>query len=133
LKLFLVIALAGIAGALGAATPSGEEASAIGQKWLSLLDNQEYEESYTQAGPMFRNEVMHDQWLASLKKFRLPLGPMISRTASRIDLAKTMPAAPDGDYAIIHYKTVLQSKTITERLTLAMQDGRWQVYAYAIH
>jgi hypothetical protein len=58
---------------------------------------------------------------------------MISRTASRIDLAKTMPAAPDGDYAIIHYKTVLQSKTITERLTLAMQDGRWQVYAYAIH
>jgi hypothetical protein len=133
LKLILVIALAGIAGALAAATPSGEEASAIGQKWLSLLDNQEYEESWTQAGNLFRNEVRHDQWLASLKQFRLPLGPMISRTASRVDLVKTLPAAPDGDYAIIHYKTVLQSKTITERLTLAMEDGRWQVYAYAIH
>ncbi|HWE50059.1 MAG TPA: DUF4019 domain-containing protein [Bryobacteraceae bacterium] len=133
MKLILVIALAGIAGALSAAAPAGEEASAIGQKWLSLLDDQKYEESWTQAGSMFRNEVKHDQWLASLQKFRLPLGPLISRTASRVDLAKTLPAAPDGEYAIIHYKTVLQSKTITERLTLAMEDGKWQVYAYAIH
>jgi hypothetical protein len=116
-----------------ATTPAGEEASAIGQKWLALLDDQKYEESYTAAGSMFRNEVMHDQWLASLEKFRGPLGPLVSRTAQRVDLAKTLPAAPDGEYAIIHYKTVLQNKTITERLTLAMEDGKWQVYAYAIH
>jgi hypothetical protein len=134
MRLILIVTLAAIASTrAGAAAPSGEEASAIGQKWLALLDDQKYEESWTAAGSMFRNEVKHDQWLASLERFRLPLGPMVSRTASRVDLAKTLPAAPDGDYAIIHYKTVLQNKTITERLTLAMEDGKWQVYAYAIH
>jgi len=134
LRLSMIVIVAALAAFLGAAaTPAGEEASAIGQKWLGLLDDQKYEESYTAAGSMFRNEVMHDQWLASLEKFRLPLGPLVSRTAQRIDMAKTLPAAPDGEYAIIHYKTALQNKTITERLTLVMEDGKWQVYAYAIH
>ena len=134
LRLSLIVTLAALAATLlTAATPAGDEASAIGQKWLALLDDQKYEESYTAAGSMFRNEVRHDSWIASLEKFREPLGPLVSRTASRVDLAKTLPAAPDGEYAIIHYKTVLQNKTITERLTLAMEDGKWQVYAYAIH
>ncbi len=134
MRLILTVTLAAIAAAFAvAATPSGDEASAVGQKWLALLDDQKYEESYTAAGSMFRNEVRHDDWLASLEKFRRPLGSLVSRSASRVDLAKTLPAAPNGDYAIIHYKTSLQNKTITERLTLVLDDGKWQVYAYAIH
>jgi hypothetical protein len=135
LRLIFAITLAGITGALMmVAAPAEEEASTTGQKWLALVDDQKYEESWKQAGSMFRDEVKQEQWVVSLKRFRDPLGPLISRTSSRVEFAKSLRGAPDGDYAIIHYTTSFKNKNdVTERLTLVKEDGRWQVAAYAIH
>jgi hypothetical protein len=134
MRLISMVALAGIAGALlTIAGPAKDEASTIGQKWLALLDDQKYEESGKQAGSMFRNEVKPDSWVASLKRFHDPLGSLVSRTASKVDFAKTLRGAPDGDYAIIHYTSEFKNKSITERLTLVKEDDNGQVAAYAIH
>lgn len=135
MRLKLAIAVFGIASALFAlAGPAEDEASTAGEKWLSLLDNQKYEESWKQAGTMFRSEVTQEQWVDSLQRFRDPLGAMVSRAPSRVDFAKTLRGAPDGDYAIIHYKTNFKTKdAVTERLTLVKEDGKWQMAAYAIH
>jgi len=135
LRLIFLITVTGIAAALiaVAATPE-EEASAIGQKWLALLDDQKYEESWTQASAMFRSEVTQERWLAALKQSRAPLGSVDSRTTARVDFTKSLRGAPDGDYAIIHYTTGFKNKTgVTERLTLVKEDGKWQAAAYAIH
>jgi hypothetical protein len=116
------------------AGPAEEEASAAGEKWLALLDDLKYEESWKQAASMFRDEVKQEQWVASLKRFRDPMGTLVSRTVSRVDFAKTLRGAPDGDYAIIHYTTDFKNKSaVTERLTLVKEDDRWQAAAYAIH
>jgi hypothetical protein len=135
MRLILVIALAGIAAALTIfAGPAEDEASAAGQKWLALLDDQKYEESWQQAASMFRDQVKQEQWIVSLKRFRDPLGPVVSRTAAHIDFTKTLRGAPDGDYAIIHFTTTFKNKSdVTERLTLVREDGKWQAAAYAIH
>ena len=130
-----VFALAALTGGLSHAIagPAEDEASAAGVKWLTLLDDQKYEESWNQAGSTFKSEVMKDQWVDGLTRQRRPMGPVVARTATRVDFTKTMRGAADGEYAIIHYKSELQNKTITERLTLAKEDGKWQVVAYAIH
>ncbi len=135
MRLIAVMTLLGVVGTwLATAAPDAEEASTSGQKWLALLDDQKYEESWKEAGSLFRSEVTQEQWIASLKHFRDPLGSMISRAFSRIDFAKTLRGAPDGDYAIIHFTTSFKNKNdVTERLTLVKEDGRWQVAAYAIH
>lgn len=114
-------------------TPEGEAAAAVGQKWLELLDGQKYAESWKGAGAAFRDQVTEQQWLTALKRSREPLGGLVTRTASRVDFTESLRGAPDGHYCVIHYTTALQNKTITERLTLLMEDGRWQVTAYAIH
>ena len=134
MRLIFVVTLLGIAGALVAvaATPE-EEASTIGQKWLSLLDDQKYEESWKLAGSTFRDQVKQEQWVGALKRSRQPLGSLVSRAASRVQFASTLTGAPDAEYAIIHFATSLQNKTITERLELVKEDGKWQVFAYAIH
>lgn len=116
-----------------AAGPAEDEVSAIGEKWLALLDAQKYEDSWIQSGSMFRDQVKQEEWVAVLKRARDPLGALDARTASRVDFAKTLRGAPDGDYAIIHYKTEFKAKSVTERLTLVKEDGKWQVMAYAIH
>ena len=135
MRLLAVVTLLGMAGALTlVAAPDAEEASTSGQKWLALLDDQKYAESWKQAGAMFRSEVTQEQWIASLQRFRDPLGSMVSRASARIDFAKTLRGAPDGDYAIIHFTTSFKNKSdVTERLTLVKEDGKWQVAAYAIH
>jgi hypothetical protein len=135
MRLIAVLTLLGVAGVgLAKATPDAEEASTSGEKWLALLDDQKYEESWKQAGSLFRSEVTQEQWIASLKRFRDPLGSMISRASARIDFAKTLRGAPDGDYAVIHFTTSFKNKTdVTERLTLVKEEGKWQVAAYAIH
>jgi len=134
-RLIFVITLAAISTALIAgASPAEDEASATGQKWLALLDDQKYEESWKQAGSLFRDEVNQDQWVAALRRSREPMGPVISRATARVDFVKSLRGAPDGDYAIIHFTTSFKNKSnVTERLTLAKEDGRWQVSAYAIH
>jgi len=131
----LVIILTVIAAALLTfAGPAEDEAAAAGQKWLGLVDGQKYEESWQQAASMFRDQVKQEQWVVSLKRFRDPLGPVVSRTAARVDFAKTLRGAPDGDYAIIHFTTTFKNKSdVTERLTLVKEDGKWQAAAYAIH
>jgi hypothetical protein len=134
LRLIFIVTLAAIAGVLMtvAATPS-DEAVTVGQSWLSLLDNQKYAESWKQAGSVFRDQVRQEQWIDALKKSRGPLGSLVSRTASRVQLTTSLRGAPDGEYAIIHFATSLRNKDITERLTLVKEDGRWQVAAFAIH
>ena len=130
--LFLSVLVA-VAGFLVQAAPA-DEASASGQKWLALLDEQRYEESWQQAAAMFRDEVKQDRWVEVLKASREPLGSLVSRATSRVDFTKTLRGAPDGDYAIIHFTTSFTNKDgVTERLTLVKQDGRWQVAAYAVH
>jgi hypothetical protein len=136
--IFLLAAAAGswIAAALSNEGPAGEEeaASAAGQKWLSLVDQEKYADSWNQADPSFRDQVTLERWLAALKRFRQPLGPLLSRTASRVEFTKTLRGAPNADYCIIHFSTAFEKqKGVTERLTLVKQGDAWQVTAYAIH
>jgi Protein of unknown function (DUF4019) len=122
----IFVALAGIAAALLTfAGPAEGEASTAGPKWLALLDDQKYEESWQQAASMFRDQVKQDQWVVFLKRFRDPLGPPVSRTASRVDFAKTLRAAQDGDYAIVHFTTTFKNKS--DDRTSHIGERRWQM------
>ncbi len=110
-----------------------QEASAAGQKWISLLDDQKYEESWNQAGSPFRNEVGQEQWVTALRRSRAPLGKAVSRTSSHIEFARSFRGHPNGEYATVNFATDFKSQgVLTERLTLVKEDGRWQMVAYAI-
>jgi hypothetical protein len=134
LRRILFCILAAISGNLimiGA--PAEDDAATAGPKWLSLVDDEKYEESWNQASSMFRHEVTQEQWLAALKRSRAPLGSLVSRTTSRVEFTRFLRGAPEGDYAIIHFTTAFTSKSATERLTLVKEDGRWQMAAYGIY
>ena len=114
-------------------SPAEDDAATAGQKWLSLVDDEKYVESWNQASSMFRHEVTEQQWITALKRSRAPLGSLVSRTPSRVEFSKFLRGAPEGDYAIIHFTTAFTRKSATERLTLVKEDGRWQMAAYGIY
>jgi len=102
--------------------------------WLALVDRGKYSESWDQAADFFKNAVKKDQWQASLKGFRDPLGKVVARKLKSKQYTKTLPGAPDGEYVMIQYETSFEKKksaieTITPMLD---KDGKWRVSGYYI-
>jgi hypothetical protein len=109
-------------------------AVASADTWLILADGGKYPETWDQAAGYFKTAVAKDQWLASLKAVRLPLGKVVARKLKSKMYTKTLPGAPDGAYVVIMYDTQFENKksaveTVTPMLD---KDGKWRVSGYYI-
>jgi hypothetical protein len=50
-----------------------------------------------------------------------------------VDFEKALPGVPDGQYAIIHFKTTFEKKAdATESVTMMMDGGSWKGAGYFI-
>jgi hypothetical protein len=59
---------------LAADEAAEKAAQAAAQKWLSLVDQGKYAESWESAAAYFKNAVSEKQWLQSMKGARQPRG-----------------------------------------------------------
>jgi Protein of unknown function (DUF4019) len=103
--------------------------------WLTLADGGKYSETWDQAATYFKDRLTKDQWIASLKGGRTPLGKVLSRKLKSKMYTKSLPGVPDGEYVVIMYDTQFENKksaveTITPMLD---KDGKWRVAGYLIH
>jgi len=115
---------------------SGREKAAVAaaEKWLTMIDEGNYAESWKEAADYFKSAVSREQWAQSLQAVRQPLGKIISRKVKDAIYLTTMPGAPDGEYFVIRFDTSFQNKksaveTVTPMLD---KDGRWRVSGYYI-
>jgi hypothetical protein len=111
-----------------------ETAIASAQKWLTLIDEGKYSESWNQAAGFFKTAVSKKDWLKSMEAFRKPLGALISRKLKSKKYTTSLPGAPDGKYVVIQYETSFEHKksaieTVTPMLD---KDGKWRVSGYYI-
>jgi hypothetical protein len=113
-----------------------KEKSAVNtaKTWLKLVDEGKYPDSWDETSQYFKNAVPREQWNASLKSFRSPLGQVISRNLKSKKYTKTLPGAPDGEYVVIQYDTSFKNKQhATETVTPMLdKDGKWRVSGYYI-
>jgi hypothetical protein len=110
------------------------KATAEAQQWLTMVDSKAYDESWENAGTIFKAAVKKDQWIQMLEGGRTPLGKVISREITSSTFTTAMPGAPDGDYLVIEYATSFENKkSATETVTpMREPDGRWRVSGYYI-
>jgi len=131
----VVIALT-VASLDGNAAESEKEKAAVfaAEKWLSLVDNGEYGESWKEAAEYFKSAVKQEQWEQSVQAVRKPLGKLISRKVKSITYKTSLPGAPDGEYVVIGFDTSLENKkSAIETVTPMMdKDGKWRVSGYFI-
>ncbi len=114
--------------------PRASEAQAAALAWLSLTDANEAQASYDAAGTKFRNAIPTGRWSEGLAKLRGPLGATQTRTLHQVSFARVIPGLPDGDYALLRYRTVFAAKPDAEEsVTLEHEaGGTWQVVGYVI-
>ncbi len=123
---------------LGAATPAAAESdkenaavSAV-QRWLGMVDEGKYAESWKEAAEYFRNAVTQEQLEQSLQAVRKPLGKLVSRNVKSKSYMNSIPGAPDGEYVVIQFEASFENKksaveTVTPMLD---KDGNWRVSGY---
>ncbi len=125
-----VAAVRGVAG-----EPEKEQAAvSAAERWLTLVDEGRYGESWKEAAGYLRNAVMPDQWEQAMQAARKPLGKLVSRTVKSTSYKTSLPGAPDGEYVVIQFTTSFENKeSATEMVTPMMdKDGQWRVSGYII-
>jgi len=130
-----VIVILLVAGISSATNTEKEKAAVIvAEKWLSMVDQGNYAESWKEAAALFRNAVKQQQWEQSLQAVRKPLGKLVSRKVNKKTYKTSLPGAPDGEYVVIEFETSFENKrTAFETLTpMREKDGKWRVSGYYI-
>jgi len=101
-------------------------------KWLAYTDKLEGEPSWQAAGEKFRTQMPLDVWSKTLEIVRGPLGAVSQRALVNSSFLKEMPGVPDGEYALLVFRTAFENKTEGhESVTLEREkDGTWRVVGY---
>ena len=123
----------GIGSAL-AQDPRATAAQKEARSWLELTDRGDPLASWSAAGKQFQNTISADQWADSLKQVRPPLGAIVERTLLSTQFTRSFPGAPDGDYALLVFRSSF-AKKIDSRETVTLEheaDGAWRVVGYFI-
>jgi len=110
------------------------KASVVAEKWLALLDEGKYAESWDESSELFRKNVTKIEWAATIKGIRTPLGKVKSRTKQEADYRTSLPGSPDGEYVVIPYRTTFANKKDAIETVTPMKDkdGKWRVSGYYI-
>ncbi len=115
------------------AAPVNDQAAPNGEAWLKLIDNAKYTESWKGASSYFRSRVPEKTWVSMVQGVRAPLGSLLSRSQPSVTFAKTLPGAPDGNYALLQFQTSFHKKSsAVETLTLMAEGDQWRVAGYFI-
>lgn len=118
------------------ADSSGREKAAIAsaEKWLKLVDQGKYIESWKESADYFKLAVSQEQWAQAMKSGREPLGKLISRKVANALYTTSLPGAPDGQYVVIQFNTSFENKKsgIETVTPMVDKDGRWRVSGYYI-
>ena len=118
------------------AQDSDKEQTAVlaAEKWLRMVDEGKYSDSWQEAAEYFRNAINQEQWNQSLRAVRKPLGKIVARQMKTATYTTSLPGAPDGEYVVIQFDTSFENKKAAiETVTPMMdQDRMWRVSGYYI-
>jgi hypothetical protein len=113
--------------------PRALRAQEVAREWLALADRQDADATHRAAGAKFREALTAERWREALKRVRGPLGEMVQRTVLSTKLTRTLPGQPDGDYALVAFRTSWTGKTVgRELVSLEYEGARWRVIGYVI-
>ncbi|HZQ60782.1 MAG TPA: DUF4019 domain-containing protein [Casimicrobiaceae bacterium] len=114
--------------------PREIEVQNAARQWLALTDKLDAEGAWKAAGEKFRNNISAADWAKALPTYREPFGAVQQRAAISTSFRNDLPGAPDGQYALLQFRTAFAKKSEGhESVTLELEsDGKWRVIGYFI-
>ena len=103
------------------------------REWLALVDEGLYEQSWSQAGSVFRSAVTAQKWAEQVAPVREPLGSLVSRDVQSIQQTEQLPGMPTGTYRVIEFNTDFSaSSDRVETVVMDEENGSITVIGYFV-
>lgn len=133
IKSLVIICAIGILTTTAQADAKTDAAVSVAKEWLALVDAEEYDKSWQEAAPFFKENVKEKKWEEMISSVRGPLGKVESRELLGAQFITTLPGAPQGEYVVIQFKTNFADKPDSvETITPMKTAGAWRVSGYFI-
>ncbi len=99
------------------------------RKWLALIDDRNWDESWRETGKIFQQLNTNEKWASVAGEVQPKLGAVLSRDMKSQEF---VPAPPYG-YEMIKFQTQFENRPdAVEVLTLVREDSVWRVVGYWI-
>lgn len=109
------------------------EADEAALAWVALLDREQWSDSWSAAGNLFRAQVTQTDWASTVASVRGSVGPVISRTRISAVPSTSLPGLPAGEYEVVQYRTAFRDKPDAVETAALMREGQtWHVIGYFI-
>ena len=106
----------------------------LAEKWLLLVDNGTYGDSWEIGSATFKLTIPKDRWVTLMEQIRKPLGSVQKREILDQRTAKDPKGLPPGDYMVFFYDTSFSEKGVAHELVTMVKenDGQWRVLTYQV-
>lgn len=109
------------------------DAEAAVLAWLEAIDNGEYEHAWETSSSILQVPLSAGMLARTVELARRDFGAVESRKQVRVIHEKSMPGAPDGDYAVYMFQTRFENQPgITETVTPYLEGDTWKVSGYYV-
>ena len=128
----LVLILGFVVACAGDDTRTNESPQSAAEAFLSLIDQDDYQESWTEASKLLRDNVDANQWAEHAASYRQPLGIAAYRKLNSIEFHDSLEEMPAGDYALVFFDSSLADNgNASEMVGLVLDDNSvWRVIGY---
>ena len=128
----LLVAMALATATESAAGAGGADLDAA-TEWINLVDSRRWDDSWDEAGTIFKSKMPKEKWASTIRPVREPLGVVSSRSVKSVTEATSLPGVPDGEYEVVQYQTKFaRKKDAIETVVLTRERSGWKVDGYFI-
>ncbi len=117
-----------------AARAESKKALSAAEKWLTLLDEGKYAQTWEESAGLFRKGISKKKWTSKIDTLMGSMGQFKSRKRTDADYRTSLPGRPMGQYVVFTFKAVYAEKPVAIETVIAMKDkdGKWRVSGYYI-
>src|SRR5262245_3838382 len=114
--------------------PRNPEISKTAERWLELLDGEQYDQAWQEVSKFLKTGVIRDDFVRAVGGRRAPFGMKNSRTFWGEGYRTTLRGRPDGQYYVIIFNTTFEKKPAGsfEQVILERENTEWKVTDYRI-
>lgn len=128
----VIVATFLIADAASTSAPIAVDVAAA-TSWVTLIDAKRFDESWNEAGELFKSQMPQARWASTIQPVRGPMGAVSLRSLKSITKTAKLPGAPDGEYEVVQFQTRFDHKSeAIETVVLARETSGWKVDGYFI-
>jgi hypothetical protein len=120
---------------LAVAQDAEDKARFAAEQWIVLVDDGQYDQSWTEASKMFQSTTTKEDWNKKAQGERDSLGSRLARKLKEIKPMNSVKGLPAGQYVQVKYQSSYSNKKQALETIVAILegDGNWRVASYSIN